>query len=290
MRSRSSISVRRISPAPGRRPAPNRARPRARAQPHRQPAARSARADRGRDNGYRPETRGRRSRSAAPRRRPHRPGARRRVRRRASPTSPGCAGPRADRAARRGRAQARDRHRASARGTRRTAPPPRPSSAGSSSTRRVNTPSVTTSIRVARRHLGVEAHAVADGRADRLAKTRRHAGSGCARREAPRLEHDDRLALDPRLRSKHERHARRFARARRRHQHGSVASRERRSQFRQRRVDGAAADRSASLLLIISRQAQQPLSVILSCPPPAADPPRTKLLQYVGGLPTRTRA
>ena len=72
------------------------------------------------------------------------------ARRRWSPTSPGASDPRAGRAARRAPAPSPDRHRASARGTRRTAAPRRRRATGSSSTMRVNTPSVTTSMRVLR--------------------------------------------------------------------------------------------------------------------------------------------
>ena len=58
-----------------------------------------------------------------------------------------------------------------------------PSSAGSSSIMRVNTPSVTTSMRVCARHLRAEAHAIADRLADRA----RRASPPCARRRrAPR--------------------------------------------------------------------------------------------------------
>ena len=88
------------------------------------------------------------------------------------------------------------------------------------------------------RHLGAEAHAIADGVADRLAERRRHARGGGAGGEPPRLQHDDFLARGPRLRGEHQRHPRGLAGARRRHQHGGVARAQRGRQLRQRGVDG----------------------------------------------------
>ena len=49
------------------------------------------------------------------------------------------------------------------------------------------------------RHLRAEAHAIADGLADRFAERRRHARGRGARGEPARLQHDDLLALRPRL-------------------------------------------------------------------------------------------
>ena len=49
------------------------------------------------------------------------------------------------------------------------------------------------------RHLRAEAHAIADGLADLLAERRRHARGRGARREPARLQHDDLLARRPRL-------------------------------------------------------------------------------------------
>ena len=107
-------------PSPAETPAPNRDR---RAAPWRWPppsAAPAAHRPFCRDSGSRPGRRGPRLLSRAPRRAVWRP-----ARRRASPTSRGCADPRASRSARRVPAPTRDRHRASARETRRTAPPRR---------------------------------------------------------------------------------------------------------------------------------------------------------------------
>jgi hypothetical protein len=156
------------------------------------PAARSAGADRGRDSASRPERPGPRSRSPA-----HRRAASRRARRRASPTSRGCAGPRAAPPARRAPAPGRDRHRASARGTRRTAP-----------RRRRRAPD-------RRDHAGEDAlgHDLdAGARADLASRSARdsrpcrrrvspsvarHALGGGARGEPARLQHEDAPALRP---------------------------------------------------------------------------------------------
>ena len=68
---------------------------------------------------------------------------------------------------------------------------PMPSSDGSSCSIRRKSPSVTTSMRVRGPDLGVEPHAIAHGLADRFAQGRRHAPRGGARRQPPRLLHDD---------------------------------------------------------------------------------------------------
>ncbi len=78
----------------------------------------------------------------------------------------------------------------------------------------------------AARDLGAEAHAIADGVADALAERLRHALGGGARGEAPRLQHQDLLVRRPRLAGQHQRNPRRLAGARRRHQHGDIASRQ----------------------------------------------------------------
>jgi hypothetical protein len=88
---------------------------------------------------------------------------------------------------------------------------PMPSSDGSSCSIRRNSPSVTTSMRCARSHLGVEPHAVADGLADMLAQSRRHAPRRGARRQPSRLLHDDLAAAQPRRIEQRQRHARRLA-------------------------------------------------------------------------------
>ena len=121
----------------------------------------------------------------------HRRGTPRSARRRASPTSPPASGPGA-------RAlqptQQRERHvalRGAARGTRRAAPRPRPSAPGSDSSRRVSTPSVTKHD--ARRVPTPRPRSARDSRplADRLAQLLRHAPRRQARRQPPRLEHED---------------------------------------------------------------------------------------------------
>ena len=195
MRSRSSVSVRRISPRPAGTPAPSPARRAAPAPPRRRPAARYgargiaaeiARLDR---KGaalafdHRRVAEQLRDPRAVERRRHHEQ----------------LADPRAGPAARRAPARGRDRHRASARGIRRTAPRRCRRATGSSRIMRVKTPSVTTSMRVLARHLRAEAHAQADGVADLLAERRRHALGGGARGEPARLQHDDFLVRRPRL-------------------------------------------------------------------------------------------
>ena len=120
-------------------------------------------------------------------------------------------------------AQGRDRRRASARGTRRTARRATPESSGSSRIMRVNTPSVTTSIRVFGPNLRAEPHAKSDRLADRFGQGTRHALRRGPRREPARLQQDDLASVDPGLVQQRERHARRLARARRRDEHRRVA-------------------------------------------------------------------
>ena len=107
---------------PAGTPAPSRDRRATPSRSHPPSAARAARPLCGRDSGSRPERRGLRWRSRAPRQAVLPPG-----RHRASPTSQECADPRASRSARRAPAPARDRHRANAREIRRTARRQRPS-------------------------------------------------------------------------------------------------------------------------------------------------------------------
>ena len=76
----------------------------------------------------------------------------------------------------------------------------------------------------ARRDARVEAHAVAHRVADALAEGARHPVRGGAGGEAPRLEHHDRAAAEPRLVEQGERHARRLAGAGRRLEHGGGAA------------------------------------------------------------------
>ena len=78
----------------------------------------------------------------------------------------------------------------------------------------------------AARHLGTEAHAIADGLAHGLAQLIRHARSSGAGGQPARLQHDDFLAGGPRLASQDQRHARGLAGARRRHQYRGVVGQE----------------------------------------------------------------
>ena len=83
----------------------------------------------------------------------------------------------------------------------------------------------------------VHAHAVAHGPAHRLAQQPRHAHRGGARRQAPRLEHDDALPGEPRLAQEGRRHPRGLARAGRRHQDGSLPGAQRRGKLGQNAFD-----------------------------------------------------
>ena len=113
-----------------------------------------------------------------------------------------------------------------------------PSSAGSSRIMRVNTPSVTTSMRVRGRDLRAEAHPEADGLADRLAERLRHALRRGAGGEAARFQHDDLAARHPRLVEQYERDARRLARARRRDEHRARSLAQPGGQVAQDGIDG----------------------------------------------------
>ena len=223
-------------PRPAGRPARSPARRAAPASPRRPPAARSARADRGRDSGSRPERRGLRSRSPA-----RRPGAARRARRRGSPTSPGAQVLAQAAAARRAPAPARDRHRASARGTRRTAPPRRPRASGSSRIMRVNTPSVTTSMRVARETFEpkrTRKPTVSPTVSPSVAAMRSAAARAASRRGSSTMILP---ARRPRLVEQHQRHPRGLAGAGRRDQHRAIAARSAAVSSRQRLIDRQAA-------------------------------------------------
>ena len=90
----------------------------------------------------------------------------------------------------------------------------------------------------ARADLGIEPHAIAHRLADLLAERSRHAPRRGARRQTPRLLHHDLSAGEPRRVEQRQRHARRLACARRRHQHGRVAPFQRRLQAREGLVDG----------------------------------------------------
>ena len=130
----------------------------------------------------------------------HRRAARRRARRRASPTSPARADPSRSPLRIAARGPGRDRRRASARGTRRRARRRRRRAPGSSRIMRVKTPSVTTSMRVAGRHLRVRAAREAHGLADLLAQRRGHARGGGAGGQAARLQHEHACRPSPRAR------------------------------------------------------------------------------------------
>ena len=132
--------------------------------------------------------------------------------------------------------QRRGRHRASARGIRRTARRAMPSSDGSSRISRVNTPSVTTSMRVLRDTLEpkrTRSPTVSPTFSPSVAAMR-----SAAARAASRRGSSTRIFLfgRPGLVEQHQRHARGLAGARRRDQHGGVAP-QRRGQRRQRLVD-----------------------------------------------------
>ena len=95
-----------------------------------------------------------------------------------------------------------------------------PSSAGSLCSMRVNTPSVTTSMRVRLLDARFQAHAVAHGFAGRFAQRRRHARRHRARREPARLEHHDLAAAQPRFIEQRNRNNGALAGAGRRFHHG----------------------------------------------------------------------
>ena len=75
---------------------------------------------------------------------------------------------------------------------------------------------------VSRRHLRAKAHAKADLAADPLAERRRHALGGGARGEPPRLQHQDAFPLRPGLTCEHKRYPRGLAGAGRSDQHGRI--------------------------------------------------------------------
>ncbi len=87
------------------------------------------------------------------------------------------------------------------------------------------------------RNFRAEANAIADGLAGALAERSRHPLGAGPRRDPPRLQHDDLPALQPGRVEQRQRHPRGLAGARRRHQHGGVASRERAPKFIEHRVD-----------------------------------------------------
>ena len=87
------------------------------------------------------------------------------------------------------------------------------------------------------RHLGAEAHAVADGFAGALAQRLRHALGAGASGDPPRLQHDDLFALRPGLIEQRQRHPRGLAGPGRRHQHRGVAALQRAREIVEHRVD-----------------------------------------------------
>ena len=90
---------------------------------------------------------------------------------------------------------------------------------------RVNTPSVTTSMRVRLLDARFLAHSVADGFAGRFAERRRHARRDRARGEPARLEHHDFAAAQPRFIEQRNRNNGAFAGAGRRFHDGVAMSR-----------------------------------------------------------------
>ena len=149
--SRSSVAVRRISPAPGRNTSTSPSGS-ARSTARTAPTTAGSRCWRGR-RGSPPDVDRVGPALAASRPAPASAVAaeqrRHAARRRAWPTSRGCAGRGAGAGGRRGRGRGRGRPAGCARGTRRRSTSPTPSSAGSRCRRRVRMPSVTTSMRVA---------------------------------------------------------------------------------------------------------------------------------------------
>jgi hypothetical protein len=77
------------------------------------------------------------------------------------------------------------------------------------------------------RHLRAEAHAKSDCLADALAERLGHPVGGSTRCDPARLEQENAASRDPRFVGQHQRHARRLAGARRRHQHGAHCARAR---------------------------------------------------------------
>ena len=74
------------------------------------------------------------------------------------------------------------------------------------------------------RNFRAEAHPIADGVAGALAQRRRHPLGAGARRDPPRLQHDDLLVAEPRRVEQRQRHPRGLAGAGRRHQHRGVVA------------------------------------------------------------------
>ena len=99
-----------------------------------------------------------------------------------------------------------------------------PGSSGSSRIIRDSTPSVTTRMRVLAETAVFHAHGITDRAAGLLAEQRGHASGGGAGGEPARLEQHDAAVAQPALIKQRQRHERRLAGARRRHQHGTVAA------------------------------------------------------------------
>ena len=87
------------------------------------------------------------------------------------------------------------------------------------------------------RDFGGEPNAVADGRADRLAQGRRHAGGRGAGGESARSEHENLLPCRPGFAREHERHPSGLAGTRRRDQNRSIVRAQSAGQLRQRGID-----------------------------------------------------
>ncbi|MHC2191482.1 hypothetical protein ACVJF1_004115 [Bradyrhizobium diazoefficiens] len=103
------------------------------------------------------------------------------------------------------------------------------------------------------RYFRAETDAVADGLTCPLAERFGHAIGAGARRDAPRLQHDDLLALGPGRIEQRQRHARGLAGAGRGHQHGRIVCLERARQIVEHGIDRegrveAAGQRSRSVI------------------------------------------
>ena len=103
------------------------------------------------------------------------------------------------------------------------------------------------------RDLRAEADAVADGVADALAERLRHPFGAGAGGDAPRLQHDDLFALQPRRIQQRQRHPRGLAGARRRHQHRGIAARQRLRDVAEHVVDREGRVEGAGQWLMLSR-------------------------------------
>ena len=125
-----------------------------------------------------------------------------------------------------------------------------PLSSGSSRISRVNTPSVTTSMRVLADIFEPKRTRKPTVSPVRSPKRLRHAVGGGARRDPARFQHED-FSRRPRFLAQHQRHARGLAGAGRRDQHGDIRRPQRRSQRGQGFVDGKRGSRIMPLARIV---------------------------------------